>query len=62
MSDGTRLVSCHCGIDWLLMQAFYDKAYTRMSPLSIEQAISACLEHDIFSRDVGRAVSFVFSL
>lgn len=55
MSDGTRLVSCHCGMDWLLMQAFYDKAYSRMSPFVLEQATPACLEHGIFSRDVRRA-------
>lgn len=37
------------------MQAFYDKAYSRMSPSVLEQATPACLEHGIFSRDVRRA-------
>lgn len=61
MSDGIRLVSCHCGIEWPLMQAFYDKAYTGSVPSVPEQATSACLVHGIF-RDVGRAVFFVFLL
>lgn len=33
MSDGARLVSCHCVIDWMPLQAFYDKASTRVSPV-----------------------------
>lgn len=32
MSDGLGW-ACHGGIDWMLMQAFYDKAHTRMPPL-----------------------------
>lgn len=34
MSDGTRSVSFHCGLDWRLMRVVHDKAYIRIAVLS----------------------------